>query len=347
MESTNLRIENWESHEVEEISYSVSIKVPPKDDILRLLPNHLSALKYPWQYRTGLLSSTKHSFKLCLYREYHEPKLGVYIFIENLPESRDIIEIRGIDVTYVSSGEKSTVVEDTMSKFDPPKPMEIPPDTAFWQSTCGWPDHASIIFLILNVVKRKPALIVNDDIPASSFSYNGFVDIKKYFLSEECSDVTIRCGPDSFPAHLLILSSRSAYFAAMFSCSMKEAKERVIKIDDMTPQSVKELLRFIYLGEIDPSSVSLYAKDLFIAAEKYGMTDLKQLCERHLVENLTVENAIEMYDLSQMHGSLVLLNKSKEVILWNKEKFAPDPETLREFTCKYPKLIFDLLQFEK
>lgn len=80
--------------------------------------------------------------------------------------------------------------------------------------------------------------------------------------------------------------------------------------------SVKELLRFIYLGEIDPSSVSLYAKDLFIAAEKYGMTDLKQLCERHLVENLTVENAIEMYDLSQMHGSLVLLNKSKEVILW-------------------------------
>lgn len=115
--------------------------------ISAIFPKFITALS---SYFFVLISS-----KLCLYREYHEPKLGVYIFIENLPESRDIIEIRGIDVTYVSSGEKSTVVEDTMSKFDPPKPMEIPPDTAFWQSTCGWPDHASIIFLILNVVKRK------------------------------------------------------------------------------------------------------------------------------------------------------------------------------------------------
>jgi hypothetical protein len=109
-------------------------------------------------------------------------------------------------------------------------------------------------------------------------------------------------------------SGQSEYFSAMFSSCMKEAKERVVKIDDMTPGSVQELLRFMYLGEIEQAS--LYAKDLFIAGDKYGLGDLKIICERHLVENLSLENAIEMFDLCQMHGSPVLLNKAKEVILW-------------------------------
>ncbi len=82
--------------------------------------------------------------------------------MKNTPESGHIVEIRGIDITYVttskstaSSQNESITVEDNMTKTDPPKQLELP-ETEFWQSRgCGWPDETCILFLILNVVKRK------------------------------------------------------------------------------------------------------------------------------------------------------------------------------------------------
>jgi hypothetical protein len=44
----------------------------------------------------------------------------------------------------------------------------------------------------------------------------------------------------------------------------------------------------------------------------------------------------------QIHA---LLNKVS-ISCRNKGKFCPDAETLKEFTCKYPELVFELLKFE-
>jgi speckle-type POZ protein len=100
----------------------------------------------------------------------------------------------------------------------------------------------------------------------------------------------------------------------MFASSMKEAREGVVRIDDVSPSTVKELLRFVYFGEIENHDACL--KELFVAADKYGMEDLRGLCEKYLLDRLCVETVLETYDLCQTHGSPLLLKKAKEIIIW-------------------------------
>lgn len=98
----------------------------------------------------------------------------------------------------------------------------------------------------------------------------------------------------------------------MLSTKMKESLEGKIKLDDMSPSVCKELLRFIYQGKVD--NLSHCVTELYIAADKYGMNDLRGLCEWHLYSNLSYENAMQVYDLGHMHGTPILAERAKEVI---------------------------------
>lgn len=69
------------------------------------------------------------------------------------------------------------------------------------------------------------------------------------------------------------LAGASKVFEAMFSSGMREAKENVVKIEDLQPDQVDLLLRYIYSGHLD--DFDQHADRLIEAAEKYQMTDLK------------------------------------------------------------------------
>jgi len=103
----------------------------------------------------------------------------------------------------------------------------------------------------------------------------------------------------------------------MFNVSMKESKDGVVEIgNDVSSKAMEELLRFIYCGKIADNCCPALVNELFVAADKYGMGDLKGLCEKAMLESLGVESAMEVYDLCQSHGSPLLLQRAKEIILW-------------------------------
>ncbi|CAL8093385.1 unnamed protein product [Orchesella dallaii] len=352
MESISLRVSNWESPEIDELCYSASLKVPCKNELLNLLPSHLEKLEYSVKFHTGILATVDHSIIICLFREYHEPKIGLFIRINNQLEK--IVQVTMIDVSYVTLDQNS--IEDSLTKSVPPKDLQVSPETdttfqsepgsrdEFWLSTCGWHDKTTLVFLTFHVASRSTPKIINEDedmFPPTEFS-NGLIHVGDYFINEDCSDITILCQSTKFPAHRIVLATRVEYFKSMLASRMKETIEGIIKIDDMDPITCKEFLRFIYQGKVENLSTSV--RELYTAADKYGMNDLRGLCERHLFNHLTVENALEVYDLSQMHDSPVLSRRAKEIIIWNRDKFASDPETFKNFTCKYPELVFQLFK---
>ena len=53
---------------------------------------------------------------------------------------------------------------------------------------------------------------------------------------------------ERIPAHKGILAARSEVFRAMFSVPMQEQKDSVVRIDDLSADTVRRLLRFIYTG---------------------------------------------------------------------------------------------------
>ncbi|CAJ1330388.1 unnamed protein product, partial [Effrenium voratum] len=59
--------------------------------------------------------------------------------------------------------------------------------------------------------------------------------------SGSLSDVVLKVGNDSILAHSLILAARSPVFERMFSCPMKENKEKEVHIEDLELAAVRAL----------------------------------------------------------------------------------------------------------
>lgn len=99
----------------------------------------------------------------------------------------------------------------------------------------------------------------------------------------------------------------------MFSSQMKESVDGVIVVDDINSITCKELLRFMYQGTVD--NLSECVTELYAVSDKYGIGALKGICEQHLYHHLKYENALEVFHLSEMHGSPALYKRSKEIII--------------------------------
>ena len=115
------------------------------------------------------------------------------------------------------------------------------------------------------------------------------------------SDVTIVCEDDDreFHCHKVILAGRSPVFETMFSVEMKEKTDNQVIIKDMDADTLHEMLRYIY-GRKDLNLVE-NATDLLVAAEKYDLKELKQICEDHLCLTLNVDNVVDRLILADLH----------------------------------------------
>mgnify|MGYP002041784908 FL=1 len=94
-------------------------------------------------------------------------------------------------------------------------------------------------------------------------------DLGQLFECSQFADVTLTCAAREFRCHKAILVARSPVLAAMFEHDMKERQHNRVEIDDMDPDVMADMLRFIYMGRA-PNLDSM-AADLLAAADKYAL----------------------------------------------------------------------------
>jgi len=124
-------------------------------------------------------------------------------------------------------------------------------------------------------------------------------DFQKLLFSPVSSDVVFKIGDESVPAHQLILTTRVPYFERLFASGMIEANSKVITIEDADVISFKELLKFIYSGEL-PMFLSDSPEQYLLMAEKYDIQDLKSCCCEALEKKLASDNAVEILILAHL-----------------------------------------------
>ena len=122
-------------------------------------------------------------------------------------------------------------------------------------------------------------------------------NLHSFLLAKEFSDVQIKCGDETFDAHQVILSARSPVFGRMFQSEMTEKKSQLVDIEELDPKIVLEMLKFIYTGscavtEEDPDLE--LAADLLVAANRYELNLLKNMCECVFASELTAENCLKV-----------------------------------------------------
>lgn len=107
----------------------------------------------------------------------------------------------------------------------------------------------------------------------------------------------------------------------MLSHDTEEAQNGYLRIADIDYETCLEMLRFVYSGEAP--NLNTIAADLLVAADKYSLVDLKQMCEQSLVKAINAENACELLILSDVHNATRLRQKSLEYIVQNNQSVSP------------------------
>ena len=136
----------------------------------------------------------------------------------------------------------------------------------------------------------------------SNISKSKHMYVENLFLEEQFSDIKLvtSCGKE-LKAHKCIVAADSPTFAAMFKHDMVESNSNTVNISDVDHEVLKEMLRFIYMGQVE--NIETIASDLFIAADKYDIQDLKNECANYIANNITVENAILIFELAVKYNA--------------------------------------------
>uniref|UniRef100_A0A915D2D2 Speckle-type POZ protein n=1 Tax=Ditylenchus dipsaci TaxID=166011 RepID=A0A915D2D2_9BILA len=137
-------------------------------------------------------------------------------------------------------------------------------------------------------------------------------DFSNLFEKSSFSDCILASGVREFQAHKAILASRSPVFQAMFAHGMSECQNDRVRIDDIEPEVLKEMLRFMYTG--GAPHLERMADELLAAADKYQLERLKVMCEQALCLSLTNDNACETLILADLHSAEHLKMQSIEFI---------------------------------
>ncbi|GBN93971.1 TD and POZ domain-containing protein 4, partial [Araneus ventricosus] len=86
----------------------------------------------------------------------------------------------------------------------------------------------------------------------------------------------------------------------MFSNDMKEKINGCVNIEDFNDNTVLRMLRYVYSAEVE-ELVWVSAIDLYVAADKYQILSLKDVCSSHLKNSLCVNNACAALVLADLH----------------------------------------------
>lgn len=168
--------------------------------------------------------------------------------------------------------------------------------------------------------------------------------LSEAFNGGDFSDVTLICGEKRFSCHKFILSARSDVFKAMFSHeNTKEGQTNQVEITDTDPDTLEQLLKYIYSDKLECDMPNL-ASSLMTAADKYNIPRLKSLCEESICNNIEVSNAADILVLAHMYEAANLKVMAIDFIMNNLDKVGETPGWTNITTGQHPKLLGEMFK---
>jgi len=184
-------------------------------------------------------------------------------------------------------------------------------------TTSEWPvehflskDFSVSLAPAADVVWICTAKIYYEGSPSGAVHMSG--DLLKLLESAECADITFTFGGEEIKAHKAILITRSKYYSGMFQSKLMEDTSSKIEVTDADPKVFRGMLEFLYSG-LPPKQLNDIALDLFVTADKYGIEELRDICELNLRARLSVDNVVDALLLAEQHNLQDLMAAAKVI----------------------------------
>ncbi len=87
----------------------------------------------------------------------------------------------------------------------------------------------------------------------------------------------------------------------MLTSEFLEAQSKIVQIPDITSETMKVILWFMYTGESDPSCEKSIGQVIY-AASKYQLDGLLEYCDNSLIKLCNAENVFELIRLANKYN---------------------------------------------
>ncbi|XP_078719374.1 kelch-like protein 5 isoform X3 [Lampetra fluviatilis] len=125
-----------------------------------------------------------------------------------------------------------------------------------------------------------------------------------YLRHKQLCDVVLLAGDRRIPAHrcglVLVLSSVSDYFAAMFTSDVREAKQEEVKLEGVEPTALWALVQYAYTGRLDLREDTI--EGLLAAACLLQLSPVVEACCGFLMKQLHPSNCLGIRSFADAQG---------------------------------------------
>ncbi|XP_073454214.1 kelch-like protein 4 isoform X1 [Aquarana catesbeiana] len=142
-----------------------------------------------------------------------------------------------------------------------------------------------------------------------------FRKMENYLQQKQLCDVLLIAGNYKIPAHRLVLSAVSDYFAAMFTNDVREAKEEEIKMEGVDPDALKALVHYAYTGILELKEDTI--ESLLAAACLLQLSQVIEVCCNFLMKQLHPSNCLGIRSFGDAQGCMELLRVAHSYTMEN------------------------------
>ncbi|XP_004868925.1 kelch-like protein 4 [Heterocephalus glaber] len=130
--------------------------------------------------------------------------------------------------------------------------------------------------------------------------------MEKYLKEKQLCDVLLIAGHLRIPAHRLVLSAVSEYFAAMFTNDVLEANQEEVRMEGIDPNALNSLVQYAYTGALQLKEDTI--ESLLAAACLLQLTQVIEACSSFLIKQLHPSNCLGIRSFGDAQGCTELLN---------------------------------------
>uniref|UniRef100_A0A665WL92 BTB domain-containing protein n=1 Tax=Echeneis naucrates TaxID=173247 RepID=A0A665WL92_ECHNA len=127
-----------------------------------------------------------------------------------------------------------------------------------------------------------------------------FRKMEGYLRSRQLCDIILVAGDRRIPAHRLVLSSVSDYFAAMFTSDVREAKQDEVKMEGVDPDALWVLVQYAYTGRLELREDTI--ESLLSASCLLQLSSVVQACCSFLMKQLHPSNCLGIRSYADAQG---------------------------------------------